>query len=255
MPICSGGPAPYAPPATVLQLVTSYRNRGLQTPFTSEVLERAGVASSVVPRTMQAIRLLDLVDEQGNPTPAFEALRRAGENEYRDRLAELVRTAYAEIFQYVDPATDDSARVRDAFRNYEPIGQLGRMVTLFVGLCEAAGIIPEGTRRPAAPAATRRSGAGGPTRRREQTGASASSSRGFRNSPSGYDQASIPPDAYAHLYGVLSGLPSPTLGWTQAQRDKFVEAFGNLLDFTIPIRSADEIAGAHHESGGDNNDE
>lgn len=31
--------------------------------------------------------------------------------------------------------------LRDAFRGYEPSGEQGRMVMLFLGLCEAAGIV------------------------------------------------------------------------------------------------------------------
>jgi hypothetical protein len=56
-------------------------------------------------------------------------------------LVEWLHNVYAPIFQYVDPATDDVQRVIDQFRNYEPVGQRNRMVTLFLGLCERAGII------------------------------------------------------------------------------------------------------------------
>ena len=47
MPIRTGGPAPYAPPATVLHVLHALRDRGLTTPITSDVLLRAGVGDSL----------------------------------------------------------------------------------------------------------------------------------------------------------------------------------------------------------------
>ena len=88
--------------------------------------------------------MLDLIDDDGNPMPEFVSIQRATEDEFKDRLAAAIRAAYAEVFRYVDPATDSRERVRDAFRGYVPQGQQGRMVLLFLGLCEFADIVPEG---------------------------------------------------------------------------------------------------------------
>jgi hypothetical protein len=237
MPIRTGGQAPYAPPQTVLALIRSYRNRGLQTPFSSDVLQRAGVPESLVARTLQSLRLLDLVDEHGDPAPEFEGLRRAGQAEYPERLAAIIRAVYAEVFQYVDPAEDDEGKVRDAFRAYEPLGQLTRIVRLFYALCEEAKIIPEGKRK-AAPVAGAR-----PSRPQRSTAAERGRQRtGGRHQ----DDAPTPPPPDVAIppaiAGLLAALPKNGTGWTRATRDRFLATFTAVLDFSISIREPREQA-------------
>jgi len=62
-------------------------------------------------------------------------------DEYEPRLEQVIRTAYADAFTVVDPATDSDQAISDAFRFYHPAAQRDKMVTLFMGICEAAGII------------------------------------------------------------------------------------------------------------------
>ena len=54
------------------------------------------------------------------------------------------RSAYADVFQYIDPATATVEQLEGQFRNYTPRGQVGRMVALFRSLCEYTGIMPKG---------------------------------------------------------------------------------------------------------------
>jgi Family of unknown function (DUF5343) len=164
MPLAPDGPAPYAPVATIMEVVNRYRDRGLQTPFDADVLTRAGVTESLAPRTLLSLRHLDLIDEQGNPTPLFEGLRRAPSDEFPTRLEEVVRAVYADVFQFADPTVDAPERVADAFRQYVPAGQRSRMVTLFLGLCERAGIIPEAPARQRTTRASRPASATTPRR-------------------------------------------------------------------------------------------
>lgn len=147
MAVQPNGTAPYAPPATILQVIDRYRDKGLASPFTAEVLERAGVSETLSNRAMQTLRLLDLVDDEGRPSAEMEGLRRAAEAEFKERLASVVRAAYADVFQFADPSTDEAQRIHDAFRHYNPPGQRERMVTLFMGLCEAAGIVEAAPKR------------------------------------------------------------------------------------------------------------
>lgn len=128
-------------------MVERFRDRGLQTPFTTEVLAKAGVTESLLNRTLQTLKLLDLVEDDGNPTQALRDYAKAPEDEARTRFAEMVRGTYAPIFSFVDPATDLPNRIRDAFRSYEPRGQQDRMVILFLALCEYTGIISKVPKR------------------------------------------------------------------------------------------------------------
>jgi len=141
MPIQSGGVAPYAASNAVTETVEQYRHRGLTTPVTADVLSRLGIRDTVTPRTLQALKLLELLDGDGNPTPNFDDLRRAPEEDFQARFAEHLRYVYADVFAMRDPAQDDVGKIRDAFRHFQPQGMQDRMVRLFLGLCEYAGII------------------------------------------------------------------------------------------------------------------
>lgn len=139
--------APYAPTKAVTGVIDRYREVGLPNPLTTASLERVGVPASMGPRTLQALRFLGLIDEDGNRLESFEQLKRAKTDEYPAQLAEIVRAAYLPVFTVVDPATDTDTALADAFRGYEPGAQRQKMITLFRGLCSAAGII-EATHRP-----------------------------------------------------------------------------------------------------------
>lgn len=231
MPLVPDGPAPYAPVATILDLIHRFRDRGLGTPFTLDVLTRAGVTESLAPRTLQSLRNLDLVDDQGNPTELFERLRRAPSSEFQQALEEVVRGVYADVFSFADPSVDSQERVADAFRQYNPPGQRNRMVTLFLGLCQAAGIIEESpVRKRSTQAASQRDGS--PRRQTKPQQRQAKATTVQQQPPSDF-----PPE----LTGLLNSLPDRTLGWTKDRRDKFLEAFGVVLDFVIPVREPHEF--------------
>jgi len=64
----------------------------------------------------------------------------ASDEEWPLLLQEALRTAYDTIFRVVDPGTASRNQVLTAFRPMQPNGQWNRMVTLFLGLCQAAGM-------------------------------------------------------------------------------------------------------------------
>jgi hypothetical protein len=233
MPVTAEKSAPYAPSSAVIDIINRYRSRGLPTPVTNDVLGRIGITDSLQPRTLQALHVLDLIDEDGKPTDTFEGIRLAPEAEYKKRLEDWLKAAYADVFAVYDPMTDDEVRVRDAFRSYNPVGQQNRMITLFHGLCSLAGLLPE---KQNASASLRGVGA---------VGAAAKAQPAYRPTvktvpkPAGGGwggSSKIPPP----LAGVLETLPAAGEGWSEDQRDKFLKAFEAMLDFSIPIQAAPE---------------
>ncbi|MEX1107870.1 MAG: DUF5343 domain-containing protein [Dongiaceae bacterium] len=226
MPVTADKAAPYAPTKTILDVIGRYRTRGMTSPINAEVLARAGIPESLIARTFQALQALDLVDEQGKPTSTLEGIRVAPQAEYQSRLAEWLRTAYTDIFAFVDPGKDDEVRVRDAFRTYQPVGQQARMVTLFLGLCAAAGLTPERSQQPKAQMSQRLSSSPPQIKRNvSKRNSSISSGHGV----------GIP----APLLGLLGSLPTSGSGWTKRDRDKFLVTFGAVLDFCFPILTED----------------
>jgi hypothetical protein len=234
MAVRLGSPAPYGPPAGVLSVIHGFRDRGLSTPFTDDVLLRAGISESLVPRVYKSLEGLDLIDKDGNPTPQLVDLRQAKTDDFQATLADVVRSAYAEVLQFVNPATDDLTRITDAFRSYEPAGQRSRMITLFMGLCEAAGMTPPSDKKAkasATPRPPRTVVKGGSVMRDGRKQSSFAGPAGARISHGQLVTSNgvIPPA----LVGLLQSVPQG--GWTQAERDKFVAAFGHVLDFAVPI--------------------
>jgi hypothetical protein len=242
MPLIANGPAPYAPPSTVLDLTAKFRDRGLRTPFTPEVLTLAGVSDGLINRTLQTLKLLELIDESGNPTPPLEGLRRAPQAEFKQRLEAIVRDVYSQVFQFVDPAKDDTARITDAFRAFDPPGQRARMVTLFIGLCEAAGIIEEG-KKPTVNAGRQRAAASQATRRstpnplrRDPNMPLGERAGSFGRNLRALDGDLVP----AAVTGLIQSIPFN--GWTEERRKAFLKTFEAVLDFTVPIVSEAEAA-------------
>lgn len=231
-------PGPYAPASAVLETLDRYRNRGLATPITPEVLQRIGVSESLSPRTFYALHILDLIDSDGTPTQTLEALRTVPASEYQERLGDWLRAAYAEVFLFVDPSVDDETRIRDAFRNYRPYAQQNRMVTLFTGLCTAAGIMPAKSKQP-------RAGVARPARR-----PAADSGASGRRKPSGTATATATSGSGAlppALAGLLASLP-PDGRWTKDRRDKFVITFESVLDYSFAIVKPEAVK--DKENGG-----
>jgi hypothetical protein len=243
MTIQESGVAPYAPPSAVLNLIDRFRNHGLAAPFTLEVLQRAGVSESLAPRTLQALKLLDLVGEDGAPTEELVDLSKARSDEYEERLAAVVRSAYADVFSFVDPAADPVERVEDAFRSYNPRSQRGRMVTLFLGLCRAAGIVDVPLRR----GDSSRPSPGVRTTKPSTAGKSAQRRLG-RGAPARAQVGAVPPA----IAGVINQLPEPGTAWTTRQRGKFVAAFGAALDLLYDVDdTVAPVAGPEEEDDED----
>jgi hypothetical protein len=227
MPISKANPGPYTAGAALVGIIRRYRDKGLATPFNNEVLGRAGVPDSLGNRTMQSLQILDLIDDKGMPTPTLQKIRVVPEPEYQNCIAEWVKSAYAEVFQFIDPATDDARTIRDAFRHYEPVGQQDRMVSLFIALCAEAGLVDESKKSEPKPAARK------PQLARVSLSNSVPVQRIARakQAPTPAMQGPLPPA----LAGLMHSLPPPEKGWTQATRDKFVTTFATVLDYVIPV--------------------
>jgi Family of unknown function (DUF5343) len=230
MPIVADGQAPYAPPATVLSIVEGFRDRGLQTPFTLEVLNRAGVSESLGPRTLQSLKLLDLVDADGEPTQAFTGLAKAPEAEVGDRLAAILHSVYQDVFKFVNLDEDDYQRVRDAFRHYKPRGQQERMVTLFLHLCKEAGLTDEILKPPrtgkASKPATNRQRSQPQKKAAAATAPAVSRSAVPPPKPETEFTPSPTPSSGQHplIRGLIQSLPESGSEWPERARNAWVRA-------------------------------
>lgn len=114
------------------------------------------------------------------------------------------------------------------------------MVSLFIGLFTAAGVMPERERKPAprtkATPPKQRLIYSTPPKAREGT----KSLIGGAHTP--------PPGLPPALAGLLQSLPANGQSWTQEARDKFYTTFGAVLDFCFTI-SEPEPEPADQENG------
>lgn len=229
--------APYAPASAVISLIRRLRDSRLPNPLILADLPRLGVSEGNSPRTLQAMRLLGLIDEAGAHSPAFTRLGKATTTEYPALLAEVLRAAYAPVFQIIDPATASETDLVDAFRGYQPQGQRDRMIKLFTGLAQEAGIIeggpPETIKRARkVPPATTASG---------QPKAATPLPRKAPVRPGGgggtVEQPPTPPPpppAYAEVVALVRLLP-PERRWTAERRNRWLQAVTATIDLLIEV--------------------
>ncbi|RPE77588.1 MULTISPECIES: DUF5343 domain-containing protein [unclassified Frondihabitans] len=137
------GSAPYAPSSAVLEVIDAKKHGRKLDHLDSEALERLGIRESLVPRTLQTLRLLDLVDDAGFTTPAFSKVASFSKLESQAALRDVLRSAYAPVFEALDPTTASVGALENVFSYFQPPSQRPRMVTLFINLMKAAGMIPE----------------------------------------------------------------------------------------------------------------
>lgn len=130
---------PYAPPSNVTAVLKRLRSRNLPERVDIEYLRDAGVPDGSLGRTMFALNFLGLVEDD-MPSAALRSIATSTDEEYRATLEGLIREAYREVFNSIDPAEDAQDRIVNFFRRYTPASQRDRMVMFFLGMCREAGI-------------------------------------------------------------------------------------------------------------------
>lgn len=220
---------PYAPPSNLIAVLHRLRSRNLPERVDAEYLRDARVSEGTVGRTLFGLRFLGLIDDPGEPTQALRSIHTSTDEEYRASLAELIREAYSEVFNVIDPAEDTQDRILNVFRRYTPASQRSRMVIFFLGMCREAGIpvldVPRqrsmGERRPPRTPALRRA-----------TRAAAPRERGSSTVPAG-----IPPA----LEGLIKSLPTPGTPMSEERRQQWIEMAKATLAFIYPEEGTEEV--------------
>ena len=233
----AGAFAPYAATSNIMDVIARRRERGLPSPLNSKVLETIGIPAGNFSRTLQALRFLNLIDDDGSHTKGFDRLAQAGESggEYRDLLAEIIRNAYHSVFEIVDPSQDNEAAIHDAFRQFQPEAQRSRMVALFLGLCEQASIIERRTRERNPEAIAKQRVTSLPKRRRTtphpQRTVQQSVTEKDLTAPS---QTQSQDTDYRAIFAVFQQLPEQRQ-WTSERRQRWLSAIEATVDLMVDI--------------------
>ena len=131
--------APYVPVRTLSAFLDRIRHINLPAPITSGSLEKIGMSKGTYLALVSALRFLDLIDENGAPTDKLRSLQTSGE-EFQTNLEKVVRSAYVDLFSWLDPSKDDREHIRNYFaREFSP-ATAEKATALFLDLCDEASI-------------------------------------------------------------------------------------------------------------------
>ena len=228
---------PYAPPSNITALFERVRSRNLPERIDADYLRVAGISEGTVSRVLVAIRFLGLVEEDGVPTQALRTINSATNEEYQTTLAGLMREAYAEVFNVIDPAEDTHDRILNVFRRYTPASQRNRQVIFFLGMCREAGIPVLDTPR------QRRMAEPRPARQAAQPRASRQAEPQQRKRPTtGMNPA---------LQGLIDALPPEGTALSADKRKLWLEMAKAALTFVYPEKEDQNVEASEADSGAD----
>lgn len=131
--------APYVPVSVLSGFLDRIRRISTPPKITSRHLQESGMSDSDSFALLSALRFLNLIDEEGTPTPEFRSLQTSGD-EFKRNLEQVVRNAYSDLFAWLDPAVDDREHIKNFFaRSYSP-ATAEKATAVFLDLCGEAGI-------------------------------------------------------------------------------------------------------------------
>ena len=210
---------PYPPPSNMVALLGRLRSRNLPEHIDADYLRDAGISEGTVSRALISVHFLGLVDGDGVPTQALRTINSATDEEYQATLGGLVREAYAEVFDVVDPATDSQNRILNVFRRYTPASQRNRQVIFFLGMCREAGIPVLDTPR---------------QRSMREPGAARAPSATAKKQPSQASRKVPATGRNPALQGLIDSLPPEGKALSAQQRDRWLEMAKAALTFVYP---------------------
>jgi hypothetical protein len=191
------------------------------------------------------LKSLGLIDANGTAQPRLTELAQGGPKERRRVLAEILRERYPEAVE-LGTTNATTGQLVEVFKEYGVSGDTARKaIAFYLNASRYAGDIPLSPMFQT----PKVSSAGGSTRRRRKTPQPAGETR-EANEAANYQAA--PEAAFSQFHqtlaGVLGEFPAYPNAWTKARRDEVMKMFEMAVDFTIPVKSEQEIEEEEREA-------
>jgi hypothetical protein len=225
--------APYTSPGNILLILGRIKKGWVPNQIDRGEMIRAGITDGNANRTIAALEYFGLLNEDGKTTDTWKAIATSTSNDYPKVLEGILKNAYPTIFElHPNPAEATDIEIADAFKKSEPYAQQGRMVSLFRGLCQEAGLIP-----------------GEPLTRERKTSQKPASQKNNSKDASIQQQETeiqkyktpAPPEKmssslvwYNNLGTLMSRLPDPeNAHWSLDEKERWLHALQAMLDLLI----------------------
>ena len=218
---------PYGPPSNLIDILGRLRRRNLPEIVDAEYLKDANISKGTISRTLFGLNFLGLTNEAHEPTEALKSIALSDDDRYQEILAQLVRTAYKEVFETIDPSQDDQSQIVNFFRRYTPGSQRERMVVFFLGMCREAGIPTLDVPRKRPTQASRPRNAARPTATPRS-----STSNSVRAPATAPVQAAVRYEPT--LEALIQSLPQIGDAFPEDRREQWINMARAILDFLYP---------------------
>ncbi len=242
---------PYPPPSSVAALLARLRSRNLPERIDAEYLRDAGIPDSLNARTLFGLRFLGLVDHDV-PSAGLRSIAKSTDEEYKQLLQGVIRAAYQDVFEVIDPAQDSQDRIVNFFRRYTPASQRDRMVVFFLGMCREAGIetldVPKN--RPSSVATGSKLKQNNSPKSTNRTGERTPehAAKGRAGSSSKHDPGRLGTgDLHPSLELLVRSLPPPGKPFPEDRRRQWLRMAEAALDFVYPPGGIDISEGQEEE--------
>jgi hypothetical protein len=221
--IQAAGEAAYGSPASVIRVLRHFRQREVPEVLTNTTLTQLGIKDSLIRMTWRSLVFLGLIAEEGTTTDKFRSLRFATDDQYGQVLADIITDAYSDVIAVAPPESSNRGQLFNAFRPYTPASQHDRMITLFLALCEEAGMVVAQPAKRSAP----RKPLEGHTARTKLPKPKRTDGQG---NPEGQKGGGLAPKpSYGHsdplVSALVAKLPPGGTVWPKLERDAFIAAF------------------------------
>jgi hypothetical protein len=227
-------PPPYFAFRTLTNTLDLMKDKGVPNRVDRTFL--VGMSGAGQTQFIAGLKALGLIDANGKVQPRLIEMAQAGPSERKRILGEIIKETYPEAVE-LGKTNATTGELVEVFKDYGLTGDTARKaIAFYLNAARYAGEIPLS---PMFQTPKVSSTAGSTKKRRKVTGSSKTVVEEDQERNGEVDSGI--PAFHKIVAGVLSEFPTYPHGWTKGRRDEVMKMFEMAVDFTIPIRSEEEI--------------